>query len=83
MRDESHASDVPVAAVPPEIADQGIRRRLSEHYSTWPDYPLPALSGKSPRDAMKTAEGRASVEALIRDMTSISRNSYGERVRFR
>lgn len=68
IRDESPASDAPVAAVPPEIADQVIRQHLSQHYSTWPDYPLPALSGKSPRDAMKTAEGRASVEALIRDM---------------
>jgi hypothetical protein len=39
----------------------------ADHYATWPDIPLPALKGKTPRAAMKTADGRERVEALILD----------------
>jgi len=39
----------------------------ADHYATWPDVPLPALKGKTPRAAMKTADGRERVEALIAD----------------
>jgi len=39
----------------------------ADHYSTWPDVPLPALKGKTPRVATRTADGRERVEALIAD----------------
>ncbi len=39
----------------------------ADHYSTWPDIPLPALKGKTPKAAMRTADGRERVEALIAD----------------
>ncbi len=39
----------------------------ADHYATWPDVQLPALMGKTPRDAMSTANGRERVEALIVD----------------
>ena len=39
----------------------------ADHYATWPDVPLPALKGKTPRAAMRTADGRERVEALIAD----------------
>ena len=39
----------------------------ADHYATWPDVPLPALKGKTPRAAMSTADGRERVEALIAD----------------
>ena len=31
------------------------------------DQNIPALGGKSPRDAVKTADGREAVEALLQD----------------
>jgi hypothetical protein len=35
------------------------------HYESWPDIPLPALNGKTPLEAMKTADGREMVDALV------------------
>ena len=40
----------------------------ARHYGTWPDDPLPALGGKTARQAVKTESGRKAVLALIRDM---------------
>ncbi len=42
-----------------------IAKMNTDHYATWPDIALPALKGKTPRDAMRTADGRERVEALI------------------
>jgi hypothetical protein len=50
----------------PEIQAM-IGKMTADHYSTWPDVPLPALKGKTPRVAMKTREGRERVEALVVD----------------
>ncbi|WP_461393841.1 YecA family protein [Deferrisoma sp.] len=47
-------------------ADEAIRRVLREHYEAWPDHPLPALGGKTPREAVRTAKGREQVEALLK-----------------
>ncbi|HEX4825381.1 MAG TPA: MbcA/ParS/Xre antitoxin family protein [Candidatus Polarisedimenticolaceae bacterium] len=35
------------------------------HYATWPDAPLPALDGQTPRTALQTEDGRQRVEALL------------------
>jgi len=37
-------------------------------YAHWPDNPIPALQGKSPREAVRTREGRAAVDLLLREM---------------
>jgi hypothetical protein len=54
--------------IPPEIAQAMIREYATKHYSSWPDAPLPALDGRTPREAMKSPEGRSALEELIRDM---------------
>ncbi len=38
------------------------------HYDDWLDQPLPALEGKTPREAVRTKKGRASVDVLLKDM---------------
>ncbi len=47
----------------------GAREKLMEmlagHWENWVDMELPALGGKSPRQAVKTADGREAVEALL------------------
>jgi hypothetical protein len=48
----------------PEIQAM-IAKTTADHYATWPDVPLPALKGKTPRTAMRTADGRERVEALV------------------
>jgi hypothetical protein len=37
-----------------------------QHYATWPDIALPALRGKSPREAARTKAGREKVVALLK-----------------
>ena len=41
---------------------------LIKHWKEWPDMPLPALGGRSPREAARTPAGRVELEALFRDM---------------
>lgn len=41
---------------------------VARHYEDWVGQKIPALGGKTPRAAMKTADGREMVEALVRDM---------------
>jgi hypothetical protein len=43
-------------------------RYLRDHYRRWLDTALPALEGKTPRDAVRTPAGRAKVEALLADI---------------
>jgi hypothetical protein len=40
---------------------------LFEHWNGWVDDKIPALAGKTPRQAVKTPDGRESVEALLLD----------------
>ncbi len=56
--------DVPGKAadeIPPEIARQLMRDHLDKHYRETLDAPIPALGGKSPRQAVRTAAGRDKV----------------------
>jgi len=61
----------PPAAPPepltPEMAE-ALREFKRHHYADWPDHPLPALSGLTPRQAARTAAGRSAVDALLKDM---------------
>ena len=51
----------------PEIQAM-LKEHLRAHYRAWPDMKLPALKGKTPRQAMKTRDGREMVEALLLDI---------------
>jgi hypothetical protein len=50
----------------PEIRKQ-MAEILFKHWESWVDQKIPALGGKSPRKAVKTADGREAVQALLRD----------------
>jgi hypothetical protein len=51
------------------MADPSVRsdlkRHFEAHYESWADEKLPVLGGQTPRQAVKTAEGRAKVEILL------------------
>lgn len=47
--------------IPPEIARQLMRDHLDKHYRETLDAPIPALGGKSPRQAVRKAAGREKV----------------------
>lgn len=51
----------------PEAAE-ALREIKAAHYVTWADQPLPALAGKSAREAVRTARGRAQVDVLLKDI---------------
>jgi hypothetical protein len=48
----------------PEVQEM-IRQTLERHYHGWVDEPLPALQGRTPREAVGDADGREAVEALL------------------
>jgi len=60
----------------PEIQEQ-LRQMLAAHYETWPDVALPALSGKTPREACRTKRGRERVAALLDEIEHNSTEQPG------
>lgn len=40
---------------------------LGKHWNGWIDQKIPALGGKTPREAAKSSDGREAVEALLKD----------------
>ena len=54
----------PATSVPEEALLEFKRR----HYADWSDHPLPALNGMTPREAVRTAGGRAAVDTLLKEM---------------
>ncbi|HET9065700.1 MAG TPA: SEC-C metal-binding domain-containing protein [Gemmatimonadales bacterium] len=62
--------DAPVRA--PEIPDDVQRAILQEfidtHYREWLDIPVPALDGRTPRDAARSPAGRAAVDLLLKEI---------------
>jgi hypothetical protein len=48
-----------------------------QHYATWPDTALPALKGKTPRQAVRTKAGREAVSKLLRSMEFDEAQSEG------
>jgi hypothetical protein len=53
--------------VPPE-ALEALREFKVHHYAAWIDAPIPALDGKTPRQAARTKRGRERVDVLLRTM---------------
>jgi hypothetical protein len=45
---------------------------LQDHYRRWIDMPLPALAGKTPRDAARTERGARQVEEMLKDIENTS-----------
>ena len=48
--------------------DQLVLDFKRRHYADWPDHPLPALDGKTPREAAQTVRGRGAVDVLLKEM---------------
>lgn len=50
----------------PEVQEQ-VAEMMGKHWESWVDQEIPALGGKSPREAAETADGREAVEALLKN----------------
>jgi SEC-C motif len=57
-------ADLPI---PAELAEAA-REEKAAHYATWPDIPVPALGGKTPRQAARSRAGRAQLDVLLKDL---------------
>ncbi len=57
----------------PALRDQ-IGSMMTENWESWVDEKLPALNGKTPRQAVKTVDGREAVAALLTDFERRARD---------
>ncbi len=64
---------------PPEPSGPEVEELLREwkrrYYTDWLDEALPALGGKTPREAARTAQGRNAVDVLLKDMENHEQRS--------
>jgi len=77
----SQADPAPPDATGPALSspemDQILLQYKQRHYADWVDHPLPALAGKTPRDAVRTPKGRTSVDVLIKEMEYMEQQAGG------
>ncbi|MCJ7504498.1 MAG: hypothetical protein MUP80_15770 [Acidobacteriia bacterium] len=64
---ESRGEHDELPELPPE-AQAYLQEAIRRHYEEWPDHPLPALDGQTPREAAKDRLGRQRLIDLIREM---------------
>ncbi len=55
-------------AVESKEASEIVRAFKAQHYAAWADEPVPALGGKTPRQAVATKDGRRAVDRLLATM---------------
>ena len=69
LRQEGESTDRggPPVDIPPADAKRLIREFKDKHYADWADQPMPALQGRTPRQAVQTKTGRDQVDLLLKD----------------
>ena len=63
----SRPPGAPAEPLAPEVEREVLEEFYTRHYAGWPDTPLPALGGRTPREAVRTPDGREKVIALLKD----------------
>jgi uncharacterized protein (DUF2384 family) len=58
----------------PEV-QEAMKDVLKKHWEGWIDTELPALGGKTPRDAVQTKDGQEAVQTLLQDIENSDMNS--------
>ena len=61
----------------PEIGEY-LAKLSVEHWRTWPDIPVPALNGMTPRKAAKSERGRELLESLLLEYEARSEKATEE-----
>ena len=62
--------------IPPEVAADVLRQFYDQHYREWIDMPLPALDGRSPKEAVRTKRGEDEVVALLKSIENMDARRY-------
>lgn len=68
MAEKRDAPVSPRRSVPKRVEREVTQRFLDTHYRNWLDEKIPALDGKSPREAARDFEGREQLVALLKEM---------------
>jgi hypothetical protein len=63
--------------IPPEIARQILHDHIDRHYRDTLDQPVPALGGKTPRQAVRSAAGRRKVVEWLKLIENRSAGQQG------
>jgi len=63
---------------PPPEAEEAVLDLKRRYYAAWPDEAVPALGGLSPREAVRTAQGRNAVDVLLKDMENQEHRFAGQ-----
>ena len=58
---------VPAPAIPPEVLTRALEQFIHRHYAHWCDETIPALGGRTPRQAITTPAGLERVKELLRE----------------
>ena len=66
-RNVEHYKPAADGGIPTEEAARLIHAMKTKHYATWADEPMPALGGKTAREAVRTKAGREQVDLLLKD----------------
>ncbi len=64
--------------VPPEVAAEVIGQYYEQHYRNWLDEPLPALDGRTPREAAALKSARPKLISLLKAMENMSERERRE-----
>ena len=62
-------------SVAPEEERRVVREVMEQHYRRWPDEPVPALEGLTPREAVADPDFRPEVVALLREFEDQNRSA--------
>jgi hypothetical protein len=68
MKDRPAEDHPPKDDISPELEAQVVGGYMEQYYAKWPDMKIPALDGKTPREAVKSEMGRRKVAELLKDI---------------
>ena len=74
-----HSRETPASSdIPPDVAAEVTAQFYDEHYRKWLDMPLPALRGRTPREAASMPTARAKLVSLLKAMENTSERERRE-----
>jgi hypothetical protein len=72
MERRPREAEKPEPEIPPEVQARVVGEFYERHYRDWPDTALPALGGRTPREAAGQARWRSRVSDLLKQMENMS-----------
>lgn len=67
LQGDDPQAKAPPTPPPPDEVNQALLELKAKHFREWIDLPVPALDGLTPRDAVRTADGRRRVDDLLKE----------------